>query len=291
MRTPALFCLAVALALLLVAGCTEAPAGDRFTLDGDGRLAIALGPGAPANATVLNATGDITLSRVVFAADDGVPVIAYVAAPPDPKAAIVYVPGANEPVSGHTQRFRTFADAGIAFLYLDARGNGFETPGEPFDRSDELNRFRQDRWPQSYRVVADAMHARAYLAETYGVPVWAVGSSNGGRYAAIAAGIDPAFAGYAGVSTSGISAGRTSGDVSRRFTASLDPAAYISAISPRPVVLYHAEVDPVIPFADGRALFEAAKEPKAFVTFNGSHGIDPTVDADLVGRLTQIYGP
>ena len=145
-------------------GLHEAPAGDRFTLDGDGRLAIALGPGAPANATVLNATGDITLSRVVFAADDGVPVIAYVAAPPDPKAAIVYVPGANEPVSGHTQRFRTFADAGIAFLYLDARGNGFETPGEPFDRSDELNRLRQDRWPQSYRVVADAMHARAYLA-------------------------------------------------------------------------------------------------------------------------------
>ena len=279
-------CLAVAL-VLLAAGCTEVPAGDRFTLDGDGRLAIALGPGAPANATALNAT----LTRVVFAADDGVPVTAYVAAPPDPRAAVVYVPGANEPVSGHAQRFRTFADAGIAFLYLDVRGNGFETPGAPFGRSDELARFRQDQWPQSYRIVADAMHARAYLAGTYGVPVWAVGSSNGGRHAAIAAGIDPEFAGYAGVSTSGLGARRGSGDVSRRFTASLDPATYIGSISPRPVVLYHAPSDRVVPFADGQALFEAASEPKAFVTFNGSHGIDPAVDADLVGRLTQIYGP
>ncbi len=284
-------CLAVALALLLVAGCTQAPAGDRFTLDGDGRLAIALGPGAPANATALNTTEDATFTRVVFAADDGVPVVAYVAAPPKPKAAVVYVPGANEPVSGHAQRFRTFADAGIAFLYLDVRGNGFETPGEPFDRGDELARFRQDQWPQSYRVVADAMHARAYLAETYGVPVWAVGSSNGGRYAAIAAAVDPGFAGYAGVSTSDLGARLGSGDVSRRFTASLDPAVYIGSISPRQVVLYHSPSDRVVPFADGQALFEDANEPKAFVTFNGSHGIDPAVDADLVGRLTQIYGP
>jgi uncharacterized protein len=282
--------LALGLALLLLmlaAGCTQPPRGDAFNVDGDGRLSVILAPDVGANATVLNAT----LSRVVFTADDGVPVTAYVAAPADPKAGIVYVPGANEPVSGHAARFETYADAGIAFLYLDVRGNGFETPGEPAGRRDELDLFRQDEWPQSYRVVADVMRARAYLDEAYGVPVWAVGSSNGGRYAAIAAGIDPGFAGYAGVSTSGISPGRSSGDVSRRFTASLDPAAYIGAISPRPVVLYHAAADPVIPFADGRALFEAANEPKAFVAFNGPHGIDPTVDADLVGRLTQIYGP
>ncbi|MEN6341352.1 MAG: alpha/beta hydrolase [Methanospirillum sp.] len=277
--------------LLLAAGCTQAPGQDRFTVDGDGRLSIALAPDTPVNATVLNATGNATLSRVVFAAGDGVPVTAYVAAPAHPKAAIVYVPGANEPVSGHATRFAAYPDAGIAFLYLDVRGNGFETPGTPLDLNADYALFRQDRWPQSYRVVADVMHARAYLAKTFGVPVWAVGSSNGGRYAAVAAGIDPAFAGYAGVSTSGLGSKFGTKSVAQRFEASVDPATYIGAISPRLVLIYHAEVDPIIPYEEGQALFGGAKEPKAFIAFNGSHGIDPAVDADLVGRLTQIYGP
>ncbi len=280
--------LGVALCLLLIAaGCAQSPSGDRFNVDGDGRLSIALAPDARANATALNAT----VTRVVFTADDGVPVTAYVAAPPHPKAAVVYVPGANEPVSGHAGRFGTFADAGIAFLYLDVRGNGFETPGTPPDLDADYARFQADQWPQSYRVVADVMHARAYLAQTYGVPVWAVGSSNGGRYAAVAAGIDPAFAGYAGVSTSGLG-GIQPGTkkVHQRFDISVDPATYIGAISPRQVLIYHSQSDTIVPFAQGQALFGVANEPKTFVPFNGSHGINPEVDADLIGRLTQIYG-
>lgn len=290
MRTVAL-CLALAL-LLVAAGCTQAPGADRFAVDADGRLSVTLAPDARVNATVLHARGNATLSRLVFTADDGVPVTAYLAAPPNPRAAIVYVPGANEPVSGHAARFWTFADAGIAFLYLDVRGNGFETPGEPLDLDADYARFRADQWPQSYRVVADAMRARAYLAQAFGVPVWAVGSSNGGRSAAIAAGIDPQFAGYAGVSTSGLGGVRPGTPrAAQRFAASVDPATYVGAISPRQVLIYHAQADPIIPFADGQALFAAAREPKTFVEFDGSHGINPRVDADLVGRLTQIYGP
>jgi uncharacterized protein len=285
--------LVLALALLLLAaGCTQAPARDSFNVDGDGRLSIALAPDARVNATVLNTTGNATLSRVVFTGDDGVPVTAYVAAPPHPKAAVVYIPGANEPVSGHAGRFRTFVDAGIAVLYLDVRGNGFETPGTKPDLNADYPRFKQDQWPQYYRIVADAMRARAYLATTYGAPVWAVGSSNGGRYAAVAAGIDPQFAGYAGISTSGFGGIRPGNrQTAQRFEVSVDPATYIGAISPRQVLIYHSQADPVIPFADGKALFAAAKEPRTFVAFNGSHGINPEVDADLVGRLTQIYGP
>ena len=64
----------------------------------------------------------------------------------------------------------------------------------------------------------------------------------------------------------------------------------IGVISPRPVLVYHAGADPVIPFADGEALFEAARDPRTFVPFSGQHGIDPVVDADLIGRLTQVYG-
>ncbi|HIH02750.1 MAG TPA: alpha/beta hydrolase [Methanoregulaceae archaeon] len=272
--------------LLLAAGCTQSPGTDRFNVDGDGWLAIALAPDARVNATALNTT----VTRVVFTADDGVPVTAYVAAPAHPKAAVVYVPGANEPVTGHASRFASYPDARIAFLYLDVRGNGFETPGTPLDLNADYARFRADQWPQSYRIIADVMHARAYLAQTYGVPVWAVGSSNGGRYAAVAAGIDPAFAGYAGVSTSGLGTKPGAKSVAQRFDASVDPATYIGAISPRQVLIYHSQSDTIIPFARGQALFTTAGEPKAFVPFNGSHGINPEVDADLIGRLTQIYG-
>ncbi len=276
--------------LLLAAGCTQSPGTDRFNVDGDGRLSIALAPDARVNATVLNTTGNATLSRVIFTADDGVPVTAYVAAPAHPKAAVVYVPGANEPVTGHASRFVSYPDAGIAFLYLDVRGNGFETPGTPLDLNADYARFRADQWPQSYRIIADIMRARAYLAQAYGVPIWAVGSSNGGRYAAVAAGIDPQFAGYAGVSTSGLGTKPGAKSIAQRFEASVDPATYIGAISPRQVLIYHAEADTIIPFAQGQALYTTAREPKAFVPFDGSHGINPNVDADLIGRLTQIYG-
>ena len=241
-----------------------------------------------ANATALNAT----LSRVVFTADDGVPVTAYLAAPPHPKAAVVYVPGANEPVSGHAARFASYPDAGIAFLYLDVRGNGFETPGEPGRPRRRLRsgsgrtggRSRTGSWPTP---CGRGRTSRRRTASPSGPSA----PRTAGGTAAIAAGIDPAFAGYAGVSTSGFGTRPGSGSVAQRFEASVDPSTYIGAISPRPVLVYHAEADPVIPFAAGRALFEAAKEPKTFVEFNGSHGINPAVDADLVGRLTQIYGP
>ncbi len=283
---------AVILALLLVgAGCTGAPAGDTYRVGDDGRLVLTLAPdGAPA-IEVLNKTENFTLSRLVFSSG-GVPVTAYVGAPARPAAGIVYVPGVNEPVSGHSERFRQYAAAGFAFLYLDVRGNGFETPGARTDLGAEYRQFERGEWPQSYRIVADVLRARSHLARAYGIEsIWAVGSSNGGRYAAVAAAVDPAFAGYAGVSTSGFGEIERIDAWPRRFLASIDPGSTIGSISPRPVLLYHAEADPVIPYSDGQALFRAAREPKTFVPFPGSHGIDPLVDADLIGRLTQVYAP
>ena len=280
--------LLVLVLLLVGAGCTSPPAGDTYRVGDDDRLVLDLAPGGAPTVEVLNRTEEFTLSRLVFSGS-GVPVTAYLGAPLRPAAGVVYVPGANEPVSGHEERFGTWAAAGFAFLYLDIRGNGFETPGDRTDLEVEYAQFARGEWPQSFRIVADAVRARAYLDKAYGVPVWAVGSSNGGRYAAVAAAVDPAFAGYAGVSTSGFDLLDGVGAGPGKFLASIDPGSNIGSISPRPVLLYHAPADPVIPYADGRALFLAAREPKTFVPFPGSHGIDPRVDADLIGRLTQVY--
>ncbi|MEM2124305.1 MAG: alpha/beta hydrolase, partial [Methanolinea sp.] len=130
-----------------------------------------------------------------------------------------------------------------------------------------------------------------FLQETYGIPVHAVGESNGGRYAAIAAEVDPAFAGYIGISTSGFSrAGEKYTGDARRFLLSVDPVTLAGSLSGRPSWIFHAPGDPVIPFDEGRALFDALPEPKAFFPFEGTHGSNELVHRTILSECAQIYG-
>ena len=97
--------------------------------------------------------------------------------------------------------------------------------------------------PQYYLSVCDLVSAQKLLTGKFSVPVYAMGSSNGGRYAAVAAGVDPQFAGYIGISTSdwglldSLNQQELSGDPVR-FAASIEPGTYIGKISPRPVWMY-----------------------------------------------------
>ncbi len=54
--------------------------------------------------------------------------------------------------------------------------------------------------------------------------------------------------------------------------------------------MFHNATDPFIPFADGKALFATAGEPKTFTEFYGGHGINADVDQRLIAQLAQIYG-
>jgi hypothetical protein len=122
-----------------------------------------------------------------------------------------------------------------------------------------------------------------------------MGGSNGGRYAAVAAGVDPDFAGYIGISTSQwgvldavIQQGYTGDEI--LFATSIEPSTYFAKISPRPVWIFHANKDPVIPFDDGKQLFLLALEPKTFIEFSGGHGINSDVDDRILMQWAQIYG-
>jgi hypothetical protein len=132
------------------------------------------------------------------------------------------------------------------------------------------------------------------LTGKYKVPIYSMGSSNGGRYAAVAAGIDPAFDGYVGISTSdwglldSITQQGITGDPVR-FATSLEPGTYIGQISPRPVWIFHARSDPIIPFESGQQFFEKAQDPKTFIAFSGDHGINPDVDERILEQWAQIY--
>ncbi|WP_067047808.1 alpha/beta hydrolase [Methanofollis ethanolicus] len=264
--------------VLAAAGCTAAPS---YGVDGDGVLSLSV-PTPSYDETVQNTTGNVTVSEIVLHRD--VEVACLLAAPADPRAGIVYAPGAGVKKEAHRDRAIEYAENGIAFLIVDVRGNGGATPGHPLDFDADFEVFEKGDWPQMYAVAADMIAAREVLvARCPGTPVHAMGASNGGRYAAMAAAADPAFAGYIGVSTSGFcrSGDRYAGDA-RRFLLSVDPSVSVASISPRPVTVFHAPDDPVIPFADGQALSDAAKEPKEFVPFNGTHGVNAEVDARVI---------
>ena len=53
----------------------------------------------------------------------------------------------------------------------------------------------------------------------------------------------------------------------------LDSLAKIGRLQ-APLLVIHGEADEVVPFAQGRAVFDAAPEPKTFVTLRGSRHYD-----------------
>lgn len=276
-----LFVLAV-----LCTGCTGPgnQSAAEYSVTGDGVLHLSL-PMPLYDEDVIAGEAGIVLSRLVFQ-NEGTGVHALLASPEHPSAAIVYVPGAGVPIEAHRERAMKYAGQGIAFCVLDVRGNGDATPGYPLDLQRDFEYFRSGEWPQYYLIIADVVTAGSALAERFDVPVYAMGSSNGGRYAAIASTTDAVFAGYIGVSTSGfgIKEDDYSGDA-RRFLLSVDPAAYLAGISPRPVLIFHAPDDQIIPYDQGVAFYEQAENPREFISFNGTHGVNAEVDDRVIRTL------
>lgn len=274
--------------LLVLAGCTGTPSKSTYSVDNKGVLSLTCAPETTAE-EVLFANETYTKSRIVFHTGNG-DVVSYLGAPKQPKAAIVYAPGAGEKLAGHEERMVRFASAGYAFLFIDTRGNGGETNGISFSQQliqQDYAKFVEGDMPQYYLSICDLVSAQKMLSGRYNVPVYAVGSSNGGRYAAVAAGTDPAFAGYIGISTSDwglldsvTQQGITGNPV--QFAVSVEPSTYFVKISPRPVWIYHAKADPIIPYESGQQFFEKALEPKTFIEFSGDHGINPDVDKRII---------
>jgi len=296
MRTAAII-VALLIILAILAGCTGDPAKSTYSVDNTGVLSLSCAP-VTTSEEVLAANETYTKSRIIMHTEDG-DVTMYLAAPRQPKAAIIYAPGAGEKLAGHEERMVRFASAGYAFLFVDTRGNGGETAGIPFGQQliqQDYSRFENGKMPQYYLSICDLISAEKMLSARYNVPVYAVGSSNGGRYAAVAAEVDLQFAGYVGISTSDwgvqdalVRQGYTANPI--RFATSLEPGTYVNRISPRPVWIFHAENDPIIPFESGKEFFAKAGEPKTFLIFSGDHGINPDVDRQILQQWAQIYAP
>jgi alpha-beta hydrolase superfamily lysophospholipase len=269
-------------ALILGVGCTGIGAGTTgpsWSVSGDGYLSLSCPAPIPVNGHVLEQNASLNLSEVSFHNIDE-EVYGLLAAPPAARGAVILAPGAGITKELERERVETYAMAGCAALVLDLRGNGGETQGRPFDPEQDFLAFNAGSWPEFYRTVCDLSAARGIVSGRWKVPVYAMGASNGGRYAAIAAAADPGFAGYIGVSTSGFGlAGDQYAGNASRFLLSIDPDHAIGQIAPRPVWIFHSRRDPIINFTQGEELFSRAGDPKEFIVFNGTHGENDEVDA------------
>jgi alpha-beta hydrolase superfamily lysophospholipase len=277
---------------IAIAGCTGNRASSTYSVDSNGVLSVSCAP-VTTSEEILFKNGTYSKTKIIMHTQRG-DVVTYLAAPEYPKAAIVYVPGAGEKPAGHEERMVQYAAAGYSFLFVDIRGNGGQTPGYPFNPQRDFALFEKGDWPQYYLTICDLLAAQQVLSGRFGVPVYAMGSSNGGRYAAVAAGIDPEFSGYVGISTSdwgvldsAIQQGYSGNLI--RFATSLEPSVYFAKISPRPVWIFHAANDPIIPFDNGKQFFRDATEPKTFIEFSGEHGINTDVDDRIIMQWAQIY--
>ncbi len=293
------FVLGAVLMIAGAAGCLggapAAPASSSpvYSLDGDGALVIS-GTDPVYAEQPLESTGQdgtVTVSKVVLHVG-GVDVHALCAAPADPVAGVVLIPGAGVLKEGHRGRIISYAQKGIATIVLDVRGNGGKTAGHAGGLQEDYRRFVQGKTPQWWQAIGDIITARRLMTERYDVPVYLVGSSNGGMQGAVAAAVDPGAAGYFGVSPAGIGAPGPETDPSvAAFLRSIDPGPSIGTIAPRPVWLFHAKADSVISYEAGEALFEAAGEPKTFTAFTGGHGITGEVDAAVTGAILTLNTP
>jgi pimeloyl-ACP methyl ester carboxylesterase len=288
-KTKRIVCIAMLIIVVcILAGCVTPGTQRTYTVSDSGVLSLNCGS-VPATVTQIEKIDNHTPSRVVFHTPSG-DVYAVYSSPEKPSAAFVFAPGAGVKKEWHIQRAERYADAGYAFLVMDLRGNGGETPGYRFSLDEDYKRFTKEEWPQYYETVCDLVAARAFLEERYDAPVFLMGDSNGGRIAAIAAASDPGCAGFIGVSTSGfnMTGDHYTGD-SRRFLLSVDPDVAVTRIAPRPVWIFHAPADTIIPFSDGRRLYDMAGEPKRFVSFKGTHGSNEEVDRILMNEFIPQY--
>ena len=182
-----------------------------------------------------------------------------------PKGTIVFSHG-NAGSMGHHLGFVTWlADAGYQVLMYDYRG--FGKSGGSVDRR---------------CMVHDARAAFTYAASRKDVsakPIVSYGHSLGGAKSVTALAespvpglkaviIDGAFASYQHM------ASLLGGEFGKSLvTDDLSPRDYVERISPVPLLVIHGTSDEIVPFAQGKELFERAKTPKTlFEVKNGRHG-------------------
>jgi len=200
-----------------------------------------------------------------FHADDGVRLHGWYAASDQPRAVVLFCHGNAGNVTHRAEQMRVLRElAGVSVLVFDYRGYG-----------------RSDGKPNETGLRADARAARAWLAQRAGIPeseIVVIGRSVGGAVAVDLAARDGARALVLESTFTSIPdmAARHYPwlPVGRLLRNRFDSLAKIGDYH-GPLLQSHGNADTIFPYRFGQGLFDAANEPKTFITLPGSDHNDP----------------
>ncbi len=212
--------------------------------------------------------------EVEFTAEDGVGLHDWFVPAAEAKASLLFFHGNAGNISHRLESIAIFNSLGLDVFIFDYRGYG-QSQGKTSEEG-------------TYR---DAEAAWSYLTETRGVAADGIivfGRSLGSSIAAwIASRRDPAgLIVESGFSSVPSMAQRLYPFLPVRWLAKFryDTAGYVSSLS-CPLLVVHSKHDEIIPYAEGRAVYDAAPADKRFLEIRGGHN-----DGFLVSGADYING-
>jgi fermentation-respiration switch protein FrsA (DUF1100 family) len=200
---------------------------------------------------------------VWFTAEDETPLHGWFVPHDRPRATALFLHGNAGNITHRDDVLRALHNLGVAIMIVDYRGYG-----------------RSEGKPSEQGVLDDARSARTWLAERTGLSpndIVLMGESLGGAVATILASESPARGLVVENSFSCVP------DVAafhypwlpvRLMRTRLDAVAAIKNYH-GPLLQFHGDADTIIPIELGRRLFDAANQPKRFVTISGADHNDP----------------
>ena len=228
----------------------------------------------------------LPVERVELRTADGVRLVSWAIPADDPAAPwllICHGNGGNISDAGRPWHYAGLRAAGLSLFALDYRGYG-ESTGIPteqglYEDAETAYRFLRDSLEvPAERIVLFGHSLGSAVAVELARRVPAAGLILDGALTSVpdrAAEIYPIFP------VRGLAASRY---------ASIDKVGDLRL----PKLFLHAESDAVIPLAHGRRLYEAAPEPKRFVTLRGGHAdafeIDSAVYYGAISRFVAELG-
>lgn len=253
--------------------------------------------------TLPGSPGDLGLAYrdVWFEAADGTTLHGwFLPARGEPKGLLLHLHGNAGNIGSHLGFVAWLPAEGISVLTFDYRGYG-RSGGAP-----SLSGVHLD---------AEAALAQALTVQTAeglaGRPVGVLGQSLGGSVAVTALArsdlkecfrllvIDGAFSGYRQIVRDKLAEFWLTWPLKELLSAGIeegyDPVDAIAALAPLPLIILHGDVDPVVPITHGKALYDAAKEPKQFWVVRGGGHLDalaaPELRALVVRTLVTTAPP
>lgn len=198
--------------------------------------------------------------EVDFVSKDGKKLNGWFIPADDPKGVLLFCHGNAGNISHRIESIKIFHDIGLSVFIFDYRGYG-KSEGKPNEKGTYLD--AEAAW--EYLIKHEHFDASEIML---------FGRSIGGSIAArLAAAKNPKALIIESSFTSIVDLGAEIYPflpvcLLSRFR--YDTQEYVKAIK-SPVLVIHSSDDEIIPFSHGKAIFEAANEPKEFLKIQGSH--------------------